>query len=360
MPAAPVIMESEDGLRWRTIARVPTDNRAPAYAGDPTLMRWRDRWWLTHQYSSAGRSRFTLRSSPDLRSWAKVAEVDPQVPGTVEVYPGTWAHNEDGSVWTDETDGRPRMFLTLTTGSVASGPFVLHELHPLDDAMTAWSAAVRISGDFPSNVIDPWLVHRGQAWFCWYKANDPGDEVIEVCASRTLMGPYRSHRSGDWAGWGRRCEAPCLVRLPNGSWRIYLQRYRRRTEGVWCSDSTDDWQTWSRLVPLVADLERDDHLSHGDVLYLSGPRPGTEVAPCAGPRRPVVTLPGGWMTSDRRRVELQIQLVRVTVRREASRLDAAAAAVMAERGRQILDALSDSVDDPDLRRAIDDARRELG
>ena len=66
------------------------------------------------------------------------------------------------------------------------------------------------------------------------------------------------------------------------------------------------------------------------------------------------------MTSDRRRVELQIQLVRVTVRREASRLDAAAAAVMAERGRQILDTLSDSVDDPDLRRAIDDARRELG
>ncbi|HET6381671.1 MAG TPA: hypothetical protein VFH63_11665 [candidate division Zixibacteria bacterium] len=261
-------MESEDGLRWRTIARVPTDNRGPAYAGDPTLMRWRDQWWLTHQYSSVGRTRFTLRSSPDLRSWSKVTEVDPQVPGTVEVYPGTWARNEDGSVHTDPRDGRPRLFLSLTTGDIGLGPFVLHELRPLEDEMTAWSAAIPVPGGFPANVIDPWVQRRGNTWFCWYKANDWGQEVIEVAASDRLAGPWHSYRSGDWAGWGRRCEAPCLVRLPGDRWRIYLQRYRRHTAGVWCSESTDGWETWSRLVPLVADLDRDDHLSHGDVLYL--------------------------------------------------------------------------------------------
>jgi hypothetical protein len=270
-PARPIIMRSTDGIAWRTLTLVATDNANPGYAGDPTLMRWNGRYWLTHQYSSQGRTRFTLRSSTDLVEWRKVAEVDTGVSGVVEVYPGTWALNEDGSVHLDPRHGRPRLFLTLTTGRIASGPFVLYEMHPVDQEMTIWSSAAPVLGDLPPNVIDPYLIQRGDRWYCWYKSNDPGEETVEYASSESLSGPYRVERSGDWAGWGRRCEAPCLLKLPNSRWRIYLQRYSTRTDGVWFSESGDDWLTWSRLAPVSTDLPADDHLSHGDVIYLPAP-----------------------------------------------------------------------------------------
>jgi len=271
-PAAPVIMGSFDGKDWTTLANITTDNSGTTYAGDPTLMHWRGKFWLTHQYStSSGKTKFTLLSSEDLSTWTEVTEVTTGVSGATEVYPGTWVRNEDGTVYLDPDTDRPVFILTVSTNaSAGAGPFVPYEMHPTNDAMTTWSSAVEIDGDFPADIIDPFVIKHGDEWAFWYKSNDPGDEVVEYATCSTLLGTYAVQQSGNWAGWGTAREAPCLVKLPDGVWRIYIQKYSTQTDGQWYSESTDDWATWSTLTQLTTDLADDDTLGHGDVIYLPG------------------------------------------------------------------------------------------
>ena len=63
---------------------------------------------------------------------------------------------------------------------------------------------------------------------------------------------------------------------------------------------------------------------------------------------------------DRRRIELQIRAILVTYRIEHGRRDAPTMDLFRERARLLFDELDEAVrSDPDLRRALADARREL-
>ncbi len=269
----PHIIGSLDGKTFEDVSgAITTDNVSPTYAGDPTLLHWNGYYWLLHQYSTAhGQAAFTVLRSEDPSSnlWTEVAEVQPGVPGEVSVYPGAWARNEDGTPYLDPTDGRPRLFLTVsTTLPVNDGPFAPYELHPTNDAMTSWSTAVEIAGDFPADIIDPFVIKHGDEWAFWYKSNDPGDEVIEYATCATLTGTYTVQQTGDWAGWGTQRENPSLVKLDDGTWRIYIQKYTNL--GTWWSESTDDWATWSAETQVVSPFADDNDLYGFDPIFIPG------------------------------------------------------------------------------------------
>lgn len=267
----PHIIGSLDGKTFEDVSgAITTDNVSPTYAGDPTLLHWNGYYWLLHQYSTGdGQGSFTVLRSENLTDWTEVTEVAPGVPGEVSVYPGAWARNEDGTPYLDPTDGRPRLFLTVsTTLPVNDGPFVPYELHPTNDAMSAWSTAVEIDGDFPADIIDPFVIKHGDEWAFWYKSNDPGDEVIEYATSATLTGTYVVQETGDWAGWGTQRENPSLVKLDDGTWRIYIQKYTNL--GTWWSESTDDWATWSAETQVISPFADDNDLYGFDPIFIPG------------------------------------------------------------------------------------------
>ena len=63
---------------------------------------------------------------------------------------------------------------------------------------------------------------------------------------------------------------------------------------------------------------------------------------------------------DRRRIALQIRAILIPYRVERQRRDSATMEKFRARAREMMDALDDSVgDDPDLRKALADARREI-
>jgi hypothetical protein len=64
---------------------------------------------------------------------------------------------------------------------------------------------------------------------------------------------------------------------------------------------------------------------------------------------------------DRHRIELQIRAVLVSYRAEAARRDGASLAAVRRRAGEIFALVDAQVrDDPELRTALDDARREIG
>lgn len=265
----PRIMWSLDGKDFRSLTgEIATDNSPNAYAGDSAIMHWNGKWWITHQFSTAGITKFTIQSSDDLVTWAEVHEVDTGIGGIVETYPGAWARNEDGSVYVDPSDGRPRFVFTATTGSVGTGPYVPYEIHPTNDALTTWSTAAALTGDWPSSIIDPFWVKHGDEWALWYKRQ--AAEQVTYATSATLTGTYVQQETGDWAGWGTSREDPNLVKLDDGRWRIYLQKYTGSNNGIFWSESDDDWATWSSLVQVTTDFD-DDYMLFGiDVLFIPG------------------------------------------------------------------------------------------
>jgi hypothetical protein len=274
-PASPYTLFSVDGKAFQTISGpLVTDNASPTYAGDPTITYWNGKWWLIHQFSSAGRTKFTLWSSPTLdfvSDGTEIAEVSTGVGGAVEVYPPSWVRNKDGTPYL--VSGRPCLVLSVTTGSVGSGPFVPYTMTPSNDALTSWNAASAISWDGPANTIDMFCIYNGTDFELWYKSNAAGDEVIEYATSSTWNGTYAVQESGDWAGWKAAIgaiEAPSVLFLPDGRKRVYMQHYTTSTQGIWWSDSTDGGSTFSSPVKCTTDFADDAYLAGMEVTYIPG------------------------------------------------------------------------------------------
>jgi hypothetical protein len=67
-------------------------------------------------------------------------------------------------------------------------------------------------------------------------------------SSASLLSGYTIIQSGNWAGWGTHLEGECLIKLANGNWRIYLDN---EGNGIYYSDSADNWVTWSAKAPIT-------------------------------------------------------------------------------------------------------------
>jgi len=244
------LWQSTDGIDWNLLNGGPSYS-APEYViRDPSIFKHTDgKYYICYTNNNTSPQNFTgtrfgVASSPDLVTWSHVCWVD--FGGAYYVWAPEWFVDTDGSV---------HVFVAVN--------YQIKEVHPTDSTFTAWSSPVTITGtDLPASKIDPYMVKLGSTYHLWYKREIGGQNYIEYASSSSLTSGYTVIYSGDWAGWGQK-EGECLVRLNDGSWRIYFNDIIGAT---YYSDSYDNWQTWTEKV-LLTDDQPDLVIGHGTVIH---------------------------------------------------------------------------------------------
>lgn len=119
--------------------------------------------------------------------------------------------------------------------------YKIYEVHPTNDALTTWTAPIEVFTNALENVIDAFMVKIESTYYLWYK--DETNSYIEYATSTSPTSGFTKIKNDNWAGWGSGLEGQSLVQMDSSTWRIYLDRYVAL--GIYYSDSTDGFQTWS-------------------------------------------------------------------------------------------------------------------
>lgn len=217
---------SRNGEKWEHIGRVYTPSSEKVR--DPSIAKHNGKYYAVYTTGFTN-NYFALASSFDLVNWEFMSNI------TIHAtYDKAWAPE----IFID-TDGTFHIFVSCSLSGTST--FKICETHATNVDLTTWSTFVQVTGDFPVNVIDPFVVKKENTYYLWYKNEDT--KHLEYASSSVLTSGYLVQESGDWAGWGSGFEGVCLILLPNGSWRIYFDDYLN--SNYYYSDSSDDWATWA-------------------------------------------------------------------------------------------------------------------
>lgn len=151
--------------------------------------------------------------------------------------------------WIDQGfyDTNGMLHVILQCGRGDSNTLWMYEQHPNDTTYTNWSTPALITGSYTNNFgYDFFLVNKDMAdgtnYYILWKPGG-GANSWSMGTSTSLLGPYSTIHTGDWAGWiagvtNVAAEAPVLNRLPRGNWRLH---FKTGTGGAnstyWYSDS---------------------------------------------------------------------------------------------------------------------------
>ena len=153
-----------------------------------------------------------------------IATIDwaPKIPGLFNVGAGKWY--VEGGVY--------HLFIP---GSITDSDHPsVYETHALVSAggatcttpacpFTFWSDPVSITVD-SANIYDPAVWKIGSTYYMWFTFGTAStDHWIYLASASTLLGPYTTIKSGDWAGWGNRKEGPTMYSTGPTSWRLAVE-----------------------------------------------------------------------------------------------------------------------------------------
>ena len=218
---------------------------------DPSIMRYVDgRYYVAYTdpptSSCCGKEdHFSIASSADLVHWSDVTTVSAGVPGVAHTWAPEWF--VDGATvriianidtLNNDTDFKPYVFTAQNA------------------ALTAWSGPTSLG--FGPNYIDTFVMKNAGVYHAFTK-----NETTRYCEHATatsLTGPWTFVGTGNWAGWGSGMEGPNVVRLDDGSWRIFLDG-----QGAvgFLQATTTNLSVWSGAfaLPAISNLVR-----HGTVI----------------------------------------------------------------------------------------------
>ena len=245
-----VLLGSLDGVHWTALSNSSFYHPASTHCQEPSIIYHGGFYWVCYTQnpndSSETETTFGVIKSADLKNWTAVASVDMSSISSVH---HVWAPE----FFIDPADDSVHVFVTCNAEVSTVNNFKIYEVHPTDTGMTTWSTPVEVTGDFPSSVIDVFVHKIDSTYYLWYKNN--GTEFVCFATSTSLTSGYVTQKSGDWAGWGSAIEGPCVVELPDGRWRIYLQKYVMSpySATIYYSESTSaaiegTWSTKARIV----------------------------------------------------------------------------------------------------------------
>jgi len=119
--------------------------------------------------------------------------------------------------------------------------------------LSTWDSPAKITGDFPDSCLDPFIVKDGADYLLWFTHYpDTNDQWVLYAKSSSPLSGYVVQKTGDWAGWGTPRQAPHLIRLSDGSWRIYMTPLSG-TGGCYYSETSDadfPGAGWSALTAI--------------------------------------------------------------------------------------------------------------
>ncbi|WP_114755465.1 glycoside hydrolase [Nocardia pseudobrasiliensis] len=129
----------------------------------------------------------------------------------------TWAPE-----WFIDGRGGVNVLVTLNTGP----GFQPHILTAVDSTLQPWRPTPLL-GLSPAPDMLGYIDTTIKIWQNRYYAfvKNESTKLIELAVADSPVGPYQLIRTGDWAGWGSPREGQCVIQLPDGRWRIYMDAY---------------------------------------------------------------------------------------------------------------------------------------
>jgi sucrose-6-phosphate hydrolase SacC (GH32 family) len=249
------VYTSTDGLTFK-ILKANAYTPPSGAVRDPSIWRAADgTYYIVYTNSPAGKTSqsFGVAKSTNLTSWTFVTNVNVNISGTQLTWAPEFFIDADKSV---------NVIVSLSPNpQSADTGFRPYKLTAKNAALTSWSGATALSGDFAgTNHIDTFIV-RYSGFYHAFTKNET-TKYIEHATATTLGGPYKFVGTGNWSGWGPILEGPAVVHLDNGTWRIYMDGYSQKK--YFYADSKN-LNAWGAKVQLPGGLS--GVVRHGTVLH---------------------------------------------------------------------------------------------
>lgn len=179
---------------------------------DPSVMRHTDGYYHIVYTTNWTGDTIGFARSGDRVNWTFLRDVKVGLNGNTG---STWAPE-----WFKDADGSVNVIFSASRNGTA-GQFQPYKITAKDATLATWSAPVAIG--IPANHIDTFVVRTSDGYHAF--AKNETTKYIEHATAKSLTGPWTFVGTGDWAKWGSQLEGPAVVRLPNGSWRLYADQY---------------------------------------------------------------------------------------------------------------------------------------
>jgi hypothetical protein len=198
---------------------------------DPSILKHNGRYYIAYTVQSwtTSSTYFNVASSTNLTTWTNIASIPSGIANTRF----TWApefYVEGGTV-------RIITSVAATTCSTCFRPYVYTAQNT---ALTSWSGPAQMWG-LGTNHIDTYVVKSGSTWHAFTK--DETGKYIEHWTTTASLTTGWINRGRLWSSG---YEGPSLVRLDDGGWRIYVDRYSTGG-GIYTATSTD-LNNWTGLT----------------------------------------------------------------------------------------------------------------
>ena len=205
-----------------------------SYIRDPSIMKYTDgKYYIAYTDPTTAsccnpEDHFGIAVSSDLIHWTDLTTVKAGVANVSRVWAPEW-YVEGGVV---------RIIANIDTGNELPD-FQPYAFTAQDSTLTSWSGptALGIGVDY----IDTYVAKLGATYHAFIKSETT--RYLEHATSPSLTGPWTFVGKNDWAGWGSGMEGPAIVRLDDGTYRMYVDP---QAGGLPCQTMTSsDLNTWS-------------------------------------------------------------------------------------------------------------------
>ncbi|MFV2114703.1 family 43 glycosylhydrolase [Micromonospora sp. LOL_025] len=195
---------------------------------DPSIIKRDGTYYVAYTWQSwtTNSTYFAVARSTDLRNWTNIATVPSGIASTRNVWAPEF-HIEGSTV---------RVIVSVRQSTNSSGfrPYVYTAQNP---GLTSWSGPQQMRG-LGYNYIDTYVVKSGSTYHAFTK--NESTKYIERWTSISLTSGWT--RAGTL--WSSGYEGPSLVRLDNGQYRIYVDKYTNG--GIWTATSSN-LTSWTGL-----------------------------------------------------------------------------------------------------------------
>jgi glycosyl hydrolase family 43 len=196
---------------------------------DPSILKYNGRYYIAYTWQSwtTNSTYFAIATSTNLTDWTNIATPSSGIADTKY----TWAPE----FFIDNGTVKVIVNVAQTTCSQCFRPYVYTAQN---SALTSWSAPAQMWG-LGTNHIDAFVVKSGSTWHAFVK-----NETTKYIEHWTTTASLTAGWVNKGNLWSSGYEGPSLVRLDDGSWRIYVDKYTNG--GIWTATSSD-LNTWSGL-----------------------------------------------------------------------------------------------------------------
>jgi hypothetical protein len=196
---------------------------------DPSIIKRGSTYYIAYTVQSwtTDSTHFAVARSTDLRNWTTIATVPSGIGNTKY----TWAPEF-------YVEGSTVRIITSVAQSTCSRCFRPYVYTAQNSALTSWSGPAQMWG-LGFNHIDTYVVKSGSTWHAYTK-----NETTKYIEHWTTTASLTTGWINRGTLWSSGHEGPSLVRMDNGSYRIYIDRYTNG--GVWTATSSN-LNSWTGL-----------------------------------------------------------------------------------------------------------------